>query len=613
MKRNSLNLSNRGGRARSIAAALPLAAMLLFSLPAGASAADALAVRVSPDRAHTTPGGSVGFSASVLDNTGAPVSANIVWTVIPPRLGFIDSAGNFTAGDTPGRAIVRASAEAGASSGAGHAVVDIGAEPPRRLTVVVSPQRAVLDANGGQLFTATVTDPVTGGDVEADIEWIIIPEHLGTIAADGVFTASSGSGSGRIAARAFYSDREGIGDAAIVVGTAAPSGAVVTVAPHRARFEPGGTGRFTAIVTDADGEPVDAEVEWTVMPRMGGTIDANGLFTAGPNGGAGRIIASVATAEGSARGIATVEIELPGPAGVTVRTRPRDAVVLPGDDVAFEAEVIGPDGAALDVPVDWAVTPGWIGTIGADGMFLASDEMPEPPQNGMWMGTVVASVETEQGEASGAGRVTVRDAGSNRRLRLRLHPARPILAPGQDVQFDGRVLGPGAPDHWRMEWAVMPAELGTVTPDGRFTANPVFGDPTSGQFGPRDGIVVARATLSDGSTLTARAHVRVRVPGQPVRIRISPAIATVEPGGTTGFDAVVIGPNGHQLDIPVTWTVRPRSIGTVTQNGVFTATGQQTSPEHDQRPRGLVVAQVNLPGGLVFRGAAAVIIDTEQP
>ncbi len=611
MKRNSSNARGDGRGTRSIGAAVVLAAMLLVSLPSNAPAADVLAVRVSPDRAHTTPGGAVSFSAAVLDNTGTPVSANVVWTVIPPGLGTIDSGGTFVAGDTPGRAIVRAAANAGGLSGAGHAVVDIGSEPPRRLVVVVDPPRATVGAGEQQSFTATVTDPVTGGEIKADIEWVLIPERLGTIGDDGVFTASSESGSGRIAARAFYSNREGIGDAAVVVGSAAPAGAVVTVAPHRARFEPGETGRFTAIVTDAGGELIDAEIEWTVMPRMGGTIDATGLFTAGPNDGAGRVIASVATAEGPARGIAMVEIELPGPAGVTVRTRPRDAVVLPGDDVAFEAEVIGPGGDVLDVPVDWTVTPGWIGAIGTDGVFLASDEMSEPAQNGVWMGTVVASIETEHGQASDAARVTVRDAGSS--LRLRLHPARPVVAPGQDVQFESRVLGPGAPDDWRMEWAVMPAELGTITPDGRFTANPVFGDPTSGQFGPRDGAVVARATLLDGATLTARAHVRVRIPGQPVRIRVTPVVAVVEPGGTTSFDAVVLGPNGHELDIPVAWSVRPQAIGTVTQNGEFTAAVEHGSPQYGQRPKGLVIAQVSLPGGRVFRGAAAIVIDTEQP
>jgi len=611
MKRNSLNVSNGGRGAWSIGATAALAAMLLISLTSSAAAADAPTVRVSPDRAHTPPGGVVGFTATILDGTGASMSANIVWTVIPPGLGLIDSAGRFTAGDTPGRAIIRATAVAGAASGAGHAVVDIGAEPPRRLNVVVSPQQATLDVNDGRLFTATVTDPITGGTVDTDVEWVVIPERLGTIGADGIFTASDESGSGRIAARAFYSDREGVGDAAVVVGTPAPTGAIVTVAPHRARFEPGETGRFTAIVTDASGEPVEAEVEWTVMPRMGGTIDPDGLFTAGPSDGAGRVIASVATEDGPARGIAMVEIELPGPEGITVRTRPRDAAVLPGDEVDFEAQVIGPDGSPLDVPVDWAVAPDWIGTIDADGVFVASDEISEPPQNGMWMGTVVASIETEQGEVKDAARMTVRDAAPG--LRLRVQPVRPTLAPGQDVQLQGLVLGPGAPDDWRTEWAVLPAELGTITPDGLFAANPIFGDPTSGQFGPRDGVIVARATLPDGSTLTARGHIRVRIPGQPVRVRVSPAVATMEPGGTVGFEAIVVGPGGREFDLPVTWAVRPQSIGTVTQNGEFTAAAQHGSPGQGQRPKGLVVAQVNLPGGGVFRGTAAVIIDTDQP
>jgi len=610
MTRNSLNARNSGRGTGSIGAAVVLAAMLLISLSSSAPAADALTVRVTPDRVHTTPGGAISFSAVVLDNTGRAVPANIIWSVIPPGLGSIDSAGNFMAGDTSGRAIVRATADAGGSSGAGHAVVDIGTDLPRRLTVTVSPPRVTVDPGDVQVCTAAVTDPVTGGEVDADVEWVVVPERLGSIDARGVFTASSEFGAGRIAALAYYLDREGLGDAAVVVGSAAPADAVVTVTPRTARFKPGETSRFTADVTDAAGEPIDADVEWTVMPRAAGTIDEDGRFTAGPGDGAGRVLASVATSGGPARGIAAVEIELPGPSGITVRTRPREAATLPGDDVVFEAEVIGPDGAVLDVPVDWIVRPDWIGSISADGVFSASDEMSELPQNGMWTGTVVASVETERGSASDAAHVTVRDVGP--RLGLRLHPARPVLAPGQDIQFEGQVLGPDAPDDWRMEWAVMPVDLGTISPDGMFTANAVFGDPTSGQFGPRDGVIVARATLPDGSVLTARAHAHIRVPGQPVRIRVTPAVVTIEPGGTAGFDAVVIGPEGKELNIPVRWTVRPQSLGSVTQEGVFTAAAHQGSPGHGQDPRGLVVAQINLPGGQTFQGAAAVIVHSEQ-
>jgi hypothetical protein len=603
--------TGRRGRPIAVTLAVVLAVACVLAPATAARAADELAVRVSPERAHVAPGGAFTFSAAVYGPGGEAIDANVAWSVIPPRIGSIGGDGRFEAGGVAGRAIVRAIAAYGDATGTGHAVVEVGAEPPARLDVTIDPSSAAVDPGGVQQFDVRVTDPQSGDEVEGDVRWVVIPERFGTIDGDGLFTAATDEGSGRVAARVTAGDREGVGDAVVVVGSPPGPGVRVSVVPPQTLLAPGEGLEFEAIVTDQAGDPIDADVRWSVMPTRLGVVDATGMFTAGPDEGVGRIVASVATSEGPARGFAHVEVRRAGPAGVRIRVRPREAAVTLGGDVQFEALVVGPDGDPLDVPVDWTVRPAWIGEIDQDGLFTAADEISEPSANGTWIGAVVAAVETHAGVASDAARVIVRDAGPS--LRLRIHPHRTVVAPGQEVQFETRVIGAGEPIEWTTEWAVFPGDLGTITPDGLFTANPVFGDASSSDFGPHEGIVGARATLPDGSTLTDRAHVRVRIPGQPVQIRVVPAFAIVPPGESMAFDAVVIGPNNEEVDLPVRWHVRPDHLGVISPEGVFTASDVHIEPGSWQRPKGTIVAEIRLPGGQVFRGIAIVVIDLADP
>ena len=592
-------------------ATLVLIAMALLLVAAGrALAVDELRVNLTPARAFVRLDGEARFAAVVRDPDGEIIDAEIAWSVIPPRLGRIEGDGRFVAAGLAGRGIVRAAASHGGMGGAGHAVVEVGSEGPARLAVEVHPGSAVLEPGGVARFEAVVTDPVTGEELDAGTSWVIIPPELGTIDAAGSFTAGDAAGAGRVAVRATYGGRDGVGDAGGVVGSPSEADVRVEVAPRHALVAPGEEFRFEAVVTDASGDPIEAEVEWLLVPARLGVVDAGGAFIAGPEESVGRVVASVATREGPARGFANVEVRRPGPGGVRVRVRPREVALDTGGDVQFEASVIGPDGEPLDVPVDWAVRPAWLGTIDADGYLAVSEDMAEPSVNGGWGGTVVASIETSEGTATDASRVVVRDAGGT--LRLRIRPHRPVVAPAEEVQFESIVIGAEDPADWTTEWAVFPRDLGTVTPDGLFTANPAFGDPNSGQFGPHEGAVGARAILPDGTTLLDRARVRVRIPGQPVRIRVRPGFAIVPPNESFQFDAVVLGPGGQEIDLPVTWRVAPPRLGHVAPDGTFTAADVPIDPGSWQRPRGQIVAELRM-GGHVARGSAVVVIDLPDP
>ncbi len=588
-----------------------LAAGVVLAGWGGAGAADALIVEVSPSQAHLRPGTEVRFTATVTGAQGRAAAADLVWSVIPPRLGWIEADGTLLASDIAGRGIVRVVARSGGASGSGHATIEVGNEPPRRLSVVVTPREAVAPPGGEVQFAAAVSDPASGATLDAELRWVVVPEGVGAVDGAGLFRAGQEAGSGRVAARATYQGREGVGDAGIVVGTPEHADLRVAVAPPRALLRPGDEIVFDATVIDADGEPVHVDVEWAAVPRTLGVVTEDGLFTAGPDGMDGRIVATVMTAAGPARGFAAVEVRRPGPAGLRVHIRPREAAVSPGGDVQFEAVVLGPDNEPLDVPVDWQVRPEWLGVIEPDGFFTAAEEFSEPASGGGWRGAVTASVATSEGTASDAARVLVRATGQT--ARLRVTPPRPVVAPGEQVQFEAEVVGAGDPIGWTTEWAIFPPDLGTITPDGLFTANPTYGDPNSPEFGSHEGTVGARATLDDGTTLSDLAHVRVRIPGSPVRVLVEPRVAVVPPTESVQFEVRVLGPDGEPVNVPVNWGVSPARLGTITQDGLFTASSNAGEPGSWQRPTGWVTAEVVLGAGRVFRGAATVVVDVPNP
>ncbi len=590
---------------------LATAVMVLCLSAAPLLADEGLSVLVSPNRAAALPDGSVQFTAMVLDESGDEVAAELAWSIIPARLGQITPDGLFTSVGIKGRGVVRVVATHGREMGAGHAIVEVGGEPPLRLSVVVRPPSAAFAQGETGEFDVIVTDPATGVVVPADLTWMIVPDHLGSIDAVGFFTASEETGAGRIVVRALHEGREGLGDAGVVVGDASGPGIKVHVIPRHALLRPGEENQFEARVTDSSGDPLDVEVDWSIIPARLGVIDYEGLFTAGREDGVGRVIATVVTETGPARGLALVEVKRPGPGGVRIVLTPGQVALAPEGDVQFEATVIGPEGDELEIPVDWRVRPDWLGSITADGFFTASAEYPEPPANGGWIGGVVASIETGDGMVAEVARVFIREDGPP--LRLDIRPHQPRVAPGDDVQFETEVVGADDSIDWTNEWAVFPENLGTITPEGLFTANPAFGDPNSGEFGPHEGVVAARATLPDGSVLTDLAHVRVRLPGQPVRVRVTPVYAVVPLGESRQFEATVIGPGGDPLEAPVTWRVAPEMLGTISPDGVFTAADLPIDPGEWQRPHGHIIAEVRAPGGRVFRGVAVVVLDLPDP
>ena len=149
---------------------------------------------------------------------------------------------------------------------------------PEVTTITVSPSPVTLKVDDTQQFMATVTDqngnPMSG----VVIAWTSSNPAVGTIDANGLFTAVA-DGDTLVNATADS-----------VTGTASvtvyePEVTIITVSPSPATVYVDKTQQFTATVTDQKGDPMSGVViTWTSSNTAVGTVTANGLFTAVADG-----------------------------------------------------------------------------------------------------------------------------------------------------------------------------------------------------------------------------------------------------------------------------------------------------------------------------------------
>jgi len=133
-------------------------------------------------------------------------------------------------------------------------------------------------------------------------------------------------------------------------------------------------------------------------------------------------------------------------------------------------------------------------------------------------------------------------------------PANPApLQIGQGIQFSAVALdAQGRPVEVRFEWRVE-GHIGTVSPNGFFVATAV-------------GTGQVKAT-AQGQTGTAQVTVGAAI----ASILVSPSPQVVDVGATQPFTAAALDAHNRPVSATFTWSVTG-GIGTVDQNGLFTAT-----------------------------------------
>ncbi|MBU1355191.1 MAG: Ig-like domain-containing protein [Candidatus Edwardsbacteria bacterium] len=508
---------------------LILIPLLLIS----AAALQAAGLQVSPNPAEVQVNTAVAFTIQGLEPGGS-----LNWEVVPATLGNIDQSGFFTASGKPGRGMVRAIAKnKEGRTVLGHAMIKVLGNKPGRLTVSVSPARAELKIGQTLRFTARIMLP----DENIKTEWLVIPNDLGTIDAQGDFTAN-GAGKGRIVALAKGPGKYGLGQAQISVR---PSGKVsdlsVVVSPKRIKLQPKTRIRLTVQVQDPEGETVRARLRYTLSPPELGTIDQDGNFTAGEKAGLGVIKVEAASgyAFGSDRAFVIISEKSNR---YQIKIKPRQVVLEAKSSSKFEVEVWDENGSSVIVPaLDWKVIPEGLGSISPQGLFTAGDRTLS--------GKIVVQLPAEFGRSRDAASVKIQSQGRN---TIRINPPKTSLKPGQMLQFSAVITdsrGKPAGDQ-RIIWKLQPENLGIITPQGLFTAGAAA----------RSGIVIAELPQEFGA---GRAIAPITISSYQVKINAPPNQYNIHTGEQILFAASVRDANGNDLTASAAfeWDIKSSILG----------------------------------------------------
>lgn len=413
-----------------------------------------LKVRVIPPRTFAKIGEPLQFKAEVFNKDGKPVEgAKLAWKVAPTHIGNITQDGLF-AGAEYGKGKIIVLAKAGELEGVGEATVMVG-EPGKYLPVQIKPGHAILKPGEIQKFQFEILGP-HNDSIPVKAVWKVIPEDLGNISSDGMFTAGQKNGKGFVGVVVKAGDMTGGDRAGVLIGK--PEELKVKIYPKFAAVEPMGTFQFNAEVFDKNGNPIQVPIKWEVRPNRAGTINAEGLFTADGELGKCEVLAIVPPEFGF--GADRAEVIIGKDKLLIVRIEPRGPRLRPGETIQFRARVVDQNGNPQNVPVAWEVLNN-IGTITKDGLFTARNT----PGNG----GVVAIIPPSFGQGKDMTDVTVGV------YTVKIEPKNAEVKVGTSLQFYAKAFDKNGnevqvPFVWRVESSVGP--VASITPDGLFTAGP---------------------------------------------------------------------------------------------------------------------------------------------
>lgn len=170
---------------------------------------------------------------------------------------------------------------------------------------------------------------------------------------------------------------------------------------------------------------------------------------------------------------------------------------------------------------------------------------------------------------------------------LTIQPKDTTVVVGSQVQFIAEMRDSiGAVMDTVITWRVVEGEIGVVNETGLFTATK-----------EGEGYVVASVGLLADSAFVQVLEV------EELTITLTPEDTTVYIGDQVSFSAVALDPSGTVIDTTFTWGIVGDPIGTIDQNGLFTATAAGM---------GYVKASIGRKEGMAFVLVLATIEDTTE-
>ncbi|MEN6514369.1 Ig-like domain-containing protein [Methanoculleus sp.] len=482
------------------------------------------------------------FAATALDQFGdAMTGVNVTWSCSNTTVGTIsESSGFFTA-----HAVGTTSVTASADGLSGTATVTVNAaepaDPAVLTSILVEPTTVTLTVGNTREFTTTALDQFGNELPEVAVTWASSNETVGTVGADGIFTALA-EGTATVTATA----GDVFGTATVTVSADAPVLTRIEIAPATATLTVGNTHKFATVCSDESGNTMPGvPVVWSCSNETVGTVGADGIFTALAAGTAA-VTATADEIAGTATVTVTAADDPAEPVIESLRVTPPRATLAVGDDQKFIVTAYDQDNNVISAgEVTWTSSNETAGTIGADGVLTALAE-----------GT--ATVTATAGNASTEAVVTV-IAVDPALAKIAVSPSAVILEVDDTRAFDvvafdrfGNVVADAA-----ITWTSSDPGVGTIDVCGLFTA-----------------ICAGTTTLTatgDGAAGTATVTV---TSDDPVlsRIAVTPPAITFNVGDAETFSATAYDQDGCVMPgIDIAWLSSDETVGTIGTDGRFAA------------------------------------------
>jgi uncharacterized protein YjdB len=488
-------------------------------------------VHVTPQAQSIKVGQKFEFQAQPLDAGGNALTGRVVtWASSDPTIATVDDTGLVT-GVAVGPTTITATSE-GVS---GSAALSVGAQTAASITV--APPSVGITVGQTSQLTPTVKDATGAVIAGAPVTWSVDNPGTATVSSTGLVTGIA-AGSATVTAT---SGAAHIGVAVTV--SPVPANAVV-VSPGSATLVVAQQLQLSAIVTDADGNPLGGRtVTWTSSNPAAATVSGTGNVTAVAPG-----TTTITGTSGTAHGTATITVKLVPVA--TVDVDPAAAALFTGETQQLTAIPHDADGNTLSLTgrtVTWKSSKPSVASVSGTGLVTAT---------GVGSAVITATVDGQPGLAS----VTVSLVPV---ASVNVTPTPDTLVTGKAIQLVaqtldsvGHVLTGRA-----VSWDGSNDNVAIVSSTGRVVAQGV-------------GTATITAT-SEGQVGTATIVV---IPVPVASVTVAPPTKGLTVGETFTFTATTKDASGNVLTgRTVTWSSDNTAAATVDANGLATAVAAGTA------------------------------------
>jgi len=399
--------------------------------------------------------------------------------------------------------------------------------PGKLAEINLLPEKITLTA--GQSVQVKISGKnAYGHPLPVSASWTV-SKDLGTIDPDGMFVAKK-VGSGSITAS------QGDISASIPITVAPGFLSDIRIGLEKTTLVAGDTVTLTAQGYDVFGNKIPVQPVWR-LDKVLGRIDQQKNTLTVYQSGEGEVRAQKGNI------LKAIRFQVTPAALHRLEILPANPTVTAGNEISFQIKGFDRFDNSVSAAPQLSLKDD-LGTLGGDGVFKA-----------LHSGNTV--VEAHQGDVVATTSLAV---VPGKMVKAVLTPDTPVvLKAGEVKEFTAFGLDAlGNTVYSKTSWSVYPKELGTIDNQGLLNVK------KSGN----GKILVKIQDLKSRETMTLEKRVQIQ-PGEPVDIIITPDKIRLAAGESRAFSAKVQDKFGNPIKLPVTWSLKNETIGSITQNGMF--------------------------------------------